>query len=94
MIEVILENYLLPIITIIGMVEFFKNIKKYGFTSKQIYQIFFSILWAIKNEGITSVWFISIPWSMMVMISLSTLFWNYVFKKIRDFKKSGIGYEK
>lgn len=89
MIEAIFSEYIMPIAVIIGMVEFFKNIKKNTFQKKHILQIFFSLIWAIKNVGVNSEWFVMIPWEWMTMLSLTTLFWDFIFKKIRDFKKQG-----
>ena len=83
LVEIILKDYALPIVTIIGAVELVKGIKRKGFKKQHILQMFFSLIWAIKSVGIVEGWYTALPWTWLTMLSLTTLFWDFFFKKIK-----------
>lgn len=89
MIEMLIREYLKPIIMIVGLIEFTKPILKNEFGRSQIMQICFCILAVIlvtfQGELSTPLIMIfTIAYESVFMISITTLFYDLFVKRIKS----------
>lgn len=89
MIEMLIQEYLKPIIMIVGLIEFTKPILKDGIRRSQIMQICFCVLAVIlvtfQGEISTPLVIIfTIAYESVFMISITTLFYDLFVKRIKS----------
>lgn len=88
MLEALIQEYLKPIVLIIGQIEFTKRIIKNGLNRYQVMQICFCLVAVIliTFRGDLSdplVMVFEIVYETLFMISITTLFYDLFVKKIK-----------
>lgn len=91
MLDQIMSNYIQPIVLIIGMIEFIKNVREKGkLTPSMVMQVVFcfiaSALVVLQGwqDGFTAALVALIVYKWLLLISLVTLFYDLVVKKIKE----------
>lgn len=91
MLEQIITDYVLPIVTIIGLIEFCKRVRDNGrLTSSMVMQLVFSFVYALLiitgswQDEFTAMLVALIAYRWLQTVAMVTLFYDLVVKKIRD----------
>ena len=91
MIEQIISDYVIPIVMIIGLIEFVKHVQDAGrLTASMIMHVVFCLVAGLLlvlqgwQDGFTAGLVAGIAYKWLLLISMVQLFYSLVVKKIRE----------